>query len=163
MAIDDSDSPWKGTEPGDIDVFLAEFTSTDAYLATSFRPVACACGSSVFRLERSRSLTRRTCTSCAEVRYISRGGAHEGYWAEAIENEEPVTFCCAGCGGDEANLTVGFAGYPEKPKLADGVKWFYVGLRCIKCGGLCCFNDGKVGRTGSATIRAEVTGEIEGE
>jgi hypothetical protein len=51
-------------------------------------------------------------------------------------------FCC---GSKQANVAVGFAGYDEDPKL-DAVKWFYVGLRCARCGVLCCFNDGKVGR-----------------
>ena len=50
---------------------------------------------------------------------------------------------------------------PAEPELPDAVLWFFVGVRCSKCGILDCFNDGKVGRgpMAEATFR-EIAGEM---
>ena len=83
-------------------------------------------------------------------------------WEEAIREEKPESFCCVGCKGDEANVYVGFAGYPEAPDLpARSVKWFYVGIRCFTCGILSSFNNGKVGRSPAEKVYLEVTGEAD--
>jgi len=141
--------------------FLAQYTSAQqAYPATSFLPVDCPCGSACFRLQRAGSITRRICVKCSQVRYIDRFGDGVG-WEEAVEDqgsEEP--FCCDRCGGTEAYVCMGFSGYPEVPDL-NGVKWFYVGVRCRACGLDSCFNDGKVGRSPLAeSVFREVAGML---
>jgi hypothetical protein len=94
------------------------------------------------------------------VGYISRGKAALAAWEEAIHEEKPEPYCCVGCKGTEANVYVGFAGYPEKPQLPAGpVKWFYLGNRCCSCGILGSFNNGKVGRYPAEEVYPEVTGE----
>jgi hypothetical protein len=55
------------------------------------------------------------------------------------------------CEAQEANVMVGFALYDEHPDI-DGVKWFYVGVRCADRGILGCFNDGKIGRCPAAEV-----------
>ena len=62
-----------------------------------------------------------------------REGAREGAREEAVEEEEPEPYYCVNCDCEDANVRVGFAGYSEDKKL-DAVKWFYVGVRCARCG-----------------------------
>src|SRR5437764_7630192 len=114
VAIDDTGEWWTGTGPDDIPVYLAELTQ-GAYQATAFRQVRCECGSDRFRLVRARSVTQRTCAGCGQVGYVSRGKVARAAWEEAIDEEEPEPFCCVGCQGGEANVCVGFGGYPEGP------------------------------------------------
>jgi hypothetical protein len=160
MAIDDSGKWWTGTEPADIPVYLAELTRYKSpYPATDFRQVRCGCGSERFRLVRAREMTQRTCAECGQVAYVSRGKVVLAAWEESVHEEKPEPFRCVGCGGDEANVCVGFACYPEAPHLPPAVKWFHVGIRCCACGILSRFNDGKVGRFPPKKAYPEVTGE----
>jgi hypothetical protein len=126
--------------------FLRESTAARGiYPATAFYPVVCPCGSLRFRLERARSITLCLCVRCNTKRFIDRFGTDTG-WDEAVEDQEGAEeFWCEACDGEEAEICLGFAGYPEAPEL-DAVKWFYVGVRCCGCGVDTCFNDGKVGR-----------------
>jgi hypothetical protein len=78
-------------------------------------------------------------------------------WVEAVEEDGIERYRCIGCGGEEANVGVGFAGYPENPEV-DGVKWFYVGVRCVGCGILGCFNEGKVGWGPAVDVYHKVAG-----
>jgi hypothetical protein len=101
------------------------------------------------------------------VRYISRFGNDAG-WNEAAAEEKPEAYRCVGCGGLQVNVCLGFAGNEHhggakgkrKQEVPDAVLWFYVGVRCVKCGILGCFNDNKVGRgpMGEKTFR-EISGE----
>jgi hypothetical protein len=163
MAIDDSGEWWTATEPSDIPIYLAEYTRFEcAYPATEFRQVRCGCGCERFRLVRAREVTQRTCAACAQVGYISRGKVALAAWEEAIQEEKPETYCCVGCKGVEANVYVGFAGYPDQPQLPAGaVRWFYIGERCCTCGILGSFNNGKVGRSPAEEVYLEVTGEAD--
>ena len=169
MAIDDSGEWWTGSEASDIEPYLAEYTaSRGAYPATAFWPVVCPCGSPRFRLAGAGSTTQRTCTECGQVRYLARFGDDIG-WAEAVEEEGAELCACVGCGGDTVNVCLGFADYARHPGckdmpvslLPDAVLWFFVGVRCVECGALGCFNDGKVGRglMAESTFR-EIAGEI---
>jgi hypothetical protein len=160
MLIDDSGEWWIGSEPGDISTFLVEYTQIEeAYPSTTFRPVQCPCGCNRFRLLRVVDMTRRTCLGCAASRFIARF-SKAIHWEAAVQEETPEPYRCVGCAGEVANVTVGFAGYPEDPQL-DSVKWFYVGVRCAGCGILGSFNGGKVGRGPTAEVIKQVTGELE--
>jgi hypothetical protein len=143
VAIDDSGEAWHGDDPADVAAYLAEYTaSEEAYPATAFRAIRCPCRSIKFRVERAGEVTRRLCPSCKRSKFICRAAED---WAEAVAEEEVERYRCTGCESTQANVTVGFAGYPESPEL-DAVKWFYIGLRCVRCGELCCYNNGKVAR-----------------
>lgn len=140
---DDSGEWWTGSGPSDVAPYLAEYTTVHAaYPATAFRLIRCPCRSLQYRVDRAREVTRRRCAACKRTKFICR---QLGDWQEAVAEEGAEPYRCVTCGSARANITVGFAGYPEAPKL-DAVKWFYVGLRCVRCGVLCCFNDGKVAR-----------------
>ena len=166
MAIDDSGDWWIGSVTADIEVYLAAYTANgDGYPATVFWPVVCPCGSDRFRLARANSITQRTCVSCKEVRYIDRFGHGRG-WQEAVADQRKEAYSCVGCRGKAVNVCLGFADYTRHPgfkkgdPLPDAVLWFFVGVRCLRCGILGCFNDGKVGRgpMAEATFR-EIAGE----
>jgi hypothetical protein len=145
---------------GSLSEYLAHYTATEqAYPATAFHPVSCACGGDRFTLDRAGTVTRRTCAGCGQVRYIDRFGTGEG-WLEAVEDQEGEdAYFCEACEGDCAQVCLGFAGYPESPGL-DAIKWYYVGVRCAACGSDECFNDGKVGRGPMAeSVFRQVAGE----
>jgi len=91
-------------------------------------------------LERSGDVARRTCAMCGTSKFVCRESED---WEEAEAEEGVEQYACVECGTKEANLTVGFAGYDD-PK-SDGIKWLFVGVRCVQCGVLSCFSDGKVG------------------
>ena len=142
MAISVSDDWWVGSEPADIQDYLEAYTESEGgYLAKMFRQVVCSCGSERFNLERASEITRRVCLSCGDIKFICRKIED---WEEAESFEDVEPYACVDCGEPEANIVVGFARYDENPKI-DGVKWFFVGVRCADCGILCCFNDGKIG------------------
>jgi hypothetical protein len=149
MAIDKSGTWWVGSESHDIQEYLTAYTSEDGgYATTSYRPVVCSCGSERFRLDRARSVTRRTCPACGQIKLI----CHEAEdWEESEADEGSEPYSCIDCASDEVNVMVGFANYGEVPEF-DGVKWFYVGVRCAGCGILGCFNDGKIGRGPAADV-----------
>ena len=157
MTMDDSGEWWIGSEPADIEKYLYEFTRSEAaYPATVIRLAKCQCGSDRFRLIRASEITQRTCSACRHVKYISRHGMAED-WDDAIEEEEPESYRCDGCGSEETNVGVGFAGYAEDPELS-GIKWFYIGVRCASCGILGCFNEGKVGWGPAEDVYLQVAG-----
>jgi hypothetical protein len=141
VAIDTSGRWWTGSRPQDIASYLEEYTGLhEAYPATAFRLIRCPCRSLEFRVARALAVTRRVCAGCRRTKFICRSRAD---WEEARREERIAPYRCAGCGSTKANITVGFAAYDD-PKV-DAVKWYYVGLRCPRCGVLCCFNDGKAG------------------
>jgi hypothetical protein len=149
MAIDDSGEWWVGSEAADIAEYLTAYTCAEgAYPVKACRLIQCPCGSLRFRVARAAEVTRRVCPACRRTKFICR---LKGDWEEAEAEEGVESYTCVSCGSKHANIAVGFAGYDQNPGL-DAVKWFYVGLRCAKCGVLGCFNDGKVGRGPAAQV-----------
>src|SRR5262245_22338347 len=137
MAINISGDWWVGSEPDDVPGYLRELTAEEGgYLASEFRSVVCPCGSNRFRLERAADVSRRSCASCGRTDFICRDA---DAWEEAETDNGAEAYRCVGCSGTEVNVCVGFALYSD-PRI-DGVKWFYVGVRCADCGILGCFND----------------------
>jgi hypothetical protein len=142
MAIDKSGDWWIGSSPDDIQEFLTEWTTEeDGYVPSVFRRVRCDCGSEEFEFERAGDIVRRTCAKCSSNKFICRTSED---WEEAEEEEGSEPFSCVECDGTKANLVIGFALYDDQPEI-DGVKWFYVGVRCALCGILGSFCDGKIG------------------
>lgn len=94
------------------------------------------------RSSATEGVARRTCTRCSSAAFACDSA---DFWGEA----EPEPLICIECGGDEVNLGVGFALYPERA----GIRWVYVGYRCSSCGVLGCFaewktDDGDLSRLG---------------
>jgi hypothetical protein len=143
LAIDKSGTWWVGSDTSDIESYLIAFTEPPdgGYSVAAYRAIRCKCGGDPFILERALDIARRSCPSCGAESYTCRSA---GDWEEAADEEKPETFECVECKCAQANIGVGFAPYQGSPEL-DAVKWFYVGVRCVDCGVLGCFADGKVG------------------
>ena len=149
MAIDDSCQWWVGSDPGDIEPYLRAYIESEGgYPISFFRGIRCDCGGDRFRVERASEIVRRECTAC-NARHVTCRVAQD--WDEAVAEEGAQVYSCVECGSDQSNVGVGFASYDEAPEL-DAVKWFYVGVRCVNCGILGCFGDGKVGRSSAAEV-----------
>jgi hypothetical protein len=143
VAIDDSGAWWVGSEAEDIEPYLRAYTESEGcYVVSAFRLVHCGCGSNRFRLERAGEIARRECVACGSKAFTCRVAED---WEEAVEEEGAESYTCVECRCEEANIGIGFARYDEAPEL-DAIKWYYVGVRCVACGILGCFSDGKVGR-----------------
>ena len=152
MVILPSSDLWCGSDPSDIEAYLVTLTRSEgAYPVSSYRPVVCKCGSDAFHVARACEVTQLSCTQCDVERYVL--DCPEG-WEEAVEEEGSETIVCIGCGTSAANVGAGFAGYDS----GEGIKWCYVGLRCITCGGLSCVNDFKVARGPAETVYDELKG-----
>jgi hypothetical protein len=149
VAIDDSGEWWVGSDAADIEPYLRALTESDgSYPVSVFRGISCGCGSDAFHLERAGEVTRRQCANCGSQRLICRITED---WEEATQEDGVEPYSCVGCGGHQANLGMGFATYDEAPDM-DAVRWFYVGVRCMGCGILACFNQGKVGHGPAAEV-----------
>jgi hypothetical protein len=141
MAIEKTDEWWKGSEQADLREYLRAYS--EDYPATVFREIVCPCGSTRFKLERALDTCRRICAVCKESRFICRT---QEDWDEAIDEEKVEKLrCVAKCKSKEFNVTVGFSHY-EEAGLQDAVKWYYIGERCVECGILGSFMDGKIGQ-----------------
>jgi hypothetical protein len=135
VAIDASGKWWVGDLPGDLDDYLRAYTE-DRYPVTEFRLSKCQCGSVIFGIsaDTEEGVARRTCVNCKNKHHICDS---EEFWAEA----SPKSWKCTVCGSKHANVGVGFSMYDDD---STGVKWLYLGERCVKCGTLGCFAEWKV-------------------
>lgn len=122
MAIDTSGDYWKGTDPSDIDEYLADYTR-EQYPADRCVHAKCACGADSFQLEvdPDESTAKRVCASCAAEALMLDAAE---YW----EDSAPAVVECA-CGSTIHEVAVGFS------HREDGsVKWVTIGVRCVGCG-----------------------------
>src|SRR5262249_50125058 len=133
MTVDKTGEWWHGSSPQDIEEYLREFTA-QAYPIHEFRLARCTCGSEVFRLEADdgEGVARRTCVRCANSHFMCD--------SEEYSEDAELEQCVCPCEGDEMNVGVGFALYPDDKE----VKWLYVGCRCARCGVLGCYADWKI-------------------
>ena len=138
MTVNTSGKWWVGDQPEDIGNFLRAYAS-EGYAVTEFRLSKCQCGSLEFALEADdeEGVARRTCASCSRQHFIGDSGE---YWDGAVAE----TWTCVECQSQCANIGVGFSIYDDDPT---GVRWLYVGERCVGCGVLGCFAGWKVARS----------------
>ena len=146
MSIDTSGKWWKGTEPEDLEEYLS-CLSEEAYKTSEFRLARCTCESLEFELHYNvnEEVARRKCGKCSEIHYIC--GSAE-YWVPGLRMKK---FKCIECRSTLANTGVGFSLYADQP----GIRWLYVGERCISCGVLGSVIDWKVGLSDSFHLMEE--------
>ena len=133
MATDRTGGDWKGTDPAELQEFLAAY-SADEYPIGDYRPSTCACGAIVFTVaaDDDEGVARRTCVDCGRGHFICES---EEYWADADHQE----IGCP-CGAITFNVGVGYSFVDER----DGIKWVWVGVRCVRCGTLGCAANWKI-------------------
>ncbi len=146
MSIDTSGKWWKGSTPEDVDEYL-QALSSGSNAVSDFRLSRCACGGNAFRLEVEcdEGIAKRTCASCGMEHLIG----------DSAENFEPrmrlKKFKCICKKSDIANVGVGFSRYER----SEGVRWLWVGHRCVRCGVLGSMVDWKIGYEPSSHLLAQ--------
>lgn len=153
MTINTSGEWWVGSDPDDIRNYLAAYTEAEGtHPTTSFRALRCPCGSDRFDLQRIVDITRRTCAECRQSAYICRDPED---WEAAEDQGEPIEpYDCVACHSSGANVAIGFSHFGNLE--SDSVKWLYVGVRCVNCGILGCFNDCKVARVPPSEVQKRI-------
>lgn len=133
MTVDRSGRWWVGTEAGDLDEYLADF-SASGYPVGRVVHARCACGGSQFhvRVDDEEGCAERTCVACGTAVLMLDSG-------DTVEDADLEEAACP-CGNESFDVAVGFA-------LGDGgqdLRWVYVGLRCVRDGVLGCYTDWKI-------------------
>lgn len=147
MGINTSDGMLVGDYPEDIAEYLKAHL-IDAYDVHEVRLAKCKCGSMEFELEvdDEEGAVRRTCVGCRKAQGICDSGE---YWDES----NPPPWKCVKCGSNRANVGVGFSLYDDDPT---GIRWLYVGARCLHCGILGCVTEWKVALSDARYLIEEV-------
>ena len=131
MAVAKGRQFWKGTSAEDLAEYLAAFSAAREEPVAEVVPLACAgCGGRTFRLEvdDDEGFARRSCTGCGVTHVMLDSGEFE-------DDAEPGEAACP-CGGEEFELTAGFA-----TRLDGEVRWVFVAGRCVSDGTLGVFTD----------------------
>ncbi|MBF9128553.1 hypothetical protein I0C86_06050 [Plantactinospora sp. S1510] len=133
----------RGATFDDLAAFLQQ-PDPGGYPVQAVRECVCrSCGGRSFEvalMEEERA-ARRTCLTCGESEFIADS---EEYWDDDTEVDH---YCACSCGGEE------FAGAVGYSLREDGdVRWVFVGLRCLACGGLGIYEDWKISYGPSAFL-----------
>lgn len=142
VTIDRSGRWWTGSEPGDIEEYLADLTAGQVDAAVTFSRSQCRnCGSEVFalRYNASEGWAERRCTACRSTRRMLDS-------ADLVDEVKPTNARCR-CGGKSFNLAVGFALRGDVD-----VRWVYLGLPCTRDGVLGCCADWKIAYSPSSAL-----------
>jgi hypothetical protein len=130
LALKQRGQYWYGSNGDDVWAYFQWWTRQDP--ATHHRQAICACGSAVFRVdhENDDDGPARTCLACSRHHVMLR--ANQVFdWDDA----EPYECLCEGHEFEVYGITVP---YSDDPDSAD---WFYLGMRCVKCGCLGCYKE----------------------
>jgi len=122
-----------GDNHADIQTVITAYSRANAYLATHFRDVSCACGADQFQLlvDDNEGVGLRTCTACGLQHPI---GDSQDY-LESADLEE----CACPCGNSAFQLAAGVALYAD----SQDVRWLYLGCRCPQCSLVAVYADWK--------------------
>lgn len=145
MAINKTGRWWVGSMPTDIHQYLEDLAGEDsAYPIDAYRQSHCKCGSTTFSLllDDEEGCARRACSMCGSIAHFLDS---EDIW----EDSKPHQLVCVECTGSDFNAGGGFSLYPARGfqllKNQRDVRWFFLGVRCDRCGILGCPVDWKVG------------------
>lgn len=136
-----STNGWAGSDPVDIDEYLAAY-SEQGYPVRRVIHASCpACDSVTFRIraDDEEGCADRTCVACGTVALMLDS-------ADYIEDADMGPAECP-CGGETFNVAVGFALYDD-----ENPRWVYLGLRCIGDGTLGVYADWKIDYTPSTHL-----------
>lgn len=142
--IDPGGKWWRGDAAADVLEYLAACTA-DGYRADELRLASCDCGADVFAVDvdGDEGVARRTCAGCSRVAFL---GDSASYWSDA----SPEGLVCVECAGHHFHVGVGFSLHAGRT----GVRWVYLGVRCVACGVLASPADWKVGDGDLAVLAA---------
>jgi hypothetical protein len=133
LPIDTSGQWWRGSEPADLDDYIAEYSAQSYPVSRTVHAQCDKDGGLVFsvRVDDEEGYVDRTCLSCGTTFAMLDSEDYK-------EDATPEAAACP-CGGETFNVAVGFA-------LRDdgSIKWVYSGLRCVTDGTLGVYGDWKI-------------------
>jgi hypothetical protein len=132
MALRDDGEFFYGDTPADIRTVLAR-CSSESYPVDYYADAVCGCGGTAFELalDETEGAAVRTCVECG-------GQWPLGDSEEYLEDAE-LGACLCRCGLDVFEITAGVALYEGTM----GVRWLYIGCRCVACGLTAVYGDWK--------------------
>ena len=132
---------WTGTEPADIDEYLAAYSEQGYPVRRVTHAKCAACGSVTFRIrvDDEEGCAERTCAACGTAVLMLDS-------ADYIEDADMGPAECP-CGGETFNVAVGFALYDDGDP-----RWVYLGMRCTEDGTLGVYADWKIDYTPSTHL-----------
>lgn len=133
MTITRAAQTWTGTDPVDIDEYLAAFSEHGYPVQRVVHAACAACQSVTFRvrLDEEEGCVERTCDGCGHMTLMLDS-------ADYVD-EAALEFAECPCGGGTFNAAIGFALYDD-----EDVRWVYLGLRCTQDGTLGVYADWKI-------------------
>ncbi len=122
MTIDDTGEWWKGTEHGDIAIFLREL-KPGGYAVDRVIQATCRCRSTTFKLliDTDEELAQTVCTACGREAFVSDSEEH---WKDA----SPTPLACP-CSHGDYEVGLGLC-----IRENSWVRWMSIGARCVRCG-----------------------------
>ncbi|MCI0703186.1 MAG: hypothetical protein L0241_19070 [Planctomycetia bacterium] len=134
MALRRQGDYWYGETPTDVWEYFVWWTRNSCEPVKHWRQAVCECGSGVFELLMSaeEGFHERTCVECGAVHQMLREGARP---RKSPEDAGPAVCICNHDEFEIVGVTAPFQGDLHS------AKWFYLGLRCIHCGCLGCYDD----------------------
>jgi hypothetical protein len=124
-----------GSGPEDVwDYCVRGNKRVGAMPVTHWKQAVCICGHKVFHVilsEEDGAFAERTCVRCGTEHEILKDDTSlpEGY---GQDEEDELVDCVCACEGTEYEV-VGVTA-PADPRRPDSADWFYLGLRCVRCG-----------------------------
>lgn len=133
MSIIKKGSYYYGEDHGDLTEELIRYSKNN-YGIEHTANSTCKCANDTFNvlLNEGKGVAARICTKCDSEHGI---GDSDKYMDDAEEVDEMECVC----GSKEFKVTSGVALYDE----SEDVRWFYLGLLCLKCGCMGCYGDWK--------------------
>ncbi|GIF71708.1 hypothetical protein [Asanoa siamensis] len=119
----------------DLAAFLRE-PEPGGYPIQEVRECVCrSCGGRSFEVvvAADEGAVRRTCLACGAHDFI---GDSDEYWDDAEEHG----VCECPCGNETFAAAVGYSLRED----GEDVRWLYVALRCLSCGGMGVYEDWKI-------------------
>lgn len=123
-----------GDDHSDLRLSMAAWSEQHGYPINRFADVECSCGSKVFQFANDEEVgaAMRVCVKCKAEHVMCDG-------EEYLEDDEELEMSACFCEGTEFEGTVGVNLYAD----SNDVRWFYLGMRCVKCSVLGVYADWK--------------------
>jgi hypothetical protein len=138
MALRQRGEHWYGDTAADIREVLAHHYSHH-YPATVFADAVCDCGGRVFSLQIDEEYGEAAwfCRDC-DAQYLFHDRDINGYYEGDPEADTECCGCpCTDRGASYFEITVEACLYDD----SEGVRWIYIGCRCVACGLTACYAD----------------------
>ena len=132
MSIDKRQEYWHGDCPEDIIEYLDGYSENEISKTVIVKCRQCGSDILTCEIDAFEGVIEVGCTACDTKRFL----LDVDEWGD---EDEPENLECPLCKMNQANIVVGFV-----YRASGGVKWVYIGCRCIGCGLLGSCGDWKI-------------------